>query len=94
MTDYEIEEQFILFLEKNNCKDKYFKNNESCYAFDKYKILLESKLYVSLILDSFSWISSPEGHEYWEKLNNKWIGIYKNYIKNNIKYYKNNIWND
>lgn len=39
MTDYEIEEQFILFLEENNCKNKYFKNNKSHYAFEKYEIL-------------------------------------------------------
>lgn len=93
MTDYEIEEQFILFLEENNCKDKYFKNNKSNFAFDKYEILLK-RSYDNLIVDSFSWISSPEGHEYWEKLHYKWDRICENYINNNIKYYKSNIWDD
>ena len=94
MTDYEIEEQFILFLEENNCKDKYFKNNKSRYAFEKYELLLKSESYDNLIIDSFSWISSQEGHKYWEELNDKWVRIYKDYIDNNMKYYKSNIWND
>jgi hypothetical protein len=94
MTDYEIEEQFILFLEENNCKDKYFKNNKSDYAFEKYEILLKCESYDNLIIDSFSWMSSPEGVEYWEKLNDKWTRIYEDYIDNNMKYYKSNIWND
>lgn len=58
------------------------------------KYYLYYKLYDNLIIDGFAWMSSPEGSEYWEELNDKWVRIYEDYIDNNMKYYKSNIWND
>lgn len=58
------------------------------------KYYLYYKLYDNLIIDGFAWMSSPEGSEYWEELNDKCVRIYEDYIDNNMKYYKSNIWND
>jgi hypothetical protein len=96
MTKKDIKEQFFLFLKENSCYNKYFNNlNFSPIRFNHLTKLLDYPIH--LINFAFDWSLSEEGLDYWENISNKWILIYKSYLKKNIYYYKttnNNIWND
>lgn len=61
---------FYKFLEKNGCLEA-FKNNLSVRGdADEYPGGLNPKNYV---LSAFVWGRAEQGHDYWSKINNKWL---------------------
>lgn len=86
ITYREMVAEFLLFLKENNAlsgyqnavriqKRPYFKtieNNINPFTIEPIRILFKPKQYCELINVAFTWASTPEGHEYWEKLDNKW----------------------
>ena len=53
--------KFRKFLKENNAYEKYIKNNKG-----------ESKN-PYIYFDGFHWVSSDEGYDYWNELDNKWF---------------------
>lgn len=78
--------QFLSFLKENNAlrgyqravrrqKRSYFKtieNNINPFTIEPIRILFNPIQYCELINMAFYWSSTPEDHEYWEKLDSKW----------------------
>lgn len=69
-------EEFKQFLIDNNCLESYLYNlkhfkfsSVSPYPFNK------------LIIYTFKWEATKEGWDFWNKLDNKWIKITRNYNK-------------
>jgi hypothetical protein len=83
--------EFLLFLKENNAlngyqralrkqKRPYFEtieNNINPFTIEPIKVLFNPIRYCELINYAFHWSSTPEGHAYWEKLDNKWRRIIK-----------------
>lgn len=78
--------EFLSFLKENNAlrgyqravrrqKRSYFKtieNNINPFTIEPIRILFNPIQYCELINMAFHWSSTPEDHEYWEKLDRKW----------------------
>lgn len=78
--------RFLLFLKENNAlngyrnavkeyKRSHFKTIENIinpFTIEPIKRLFNPEEYRELIDLSFYWRATPEGHEYWEKLDHKW----------------------
>lgn len=69
---------FVLFLYEEKCLINYFyniKNDEFFGAKDNVKCRV--KLYMmctpsDFLASAFKWDLSPEGHNFWTDINNKW----------------------
>jgi len=86
LTYREMVAEFLLFLKENNAlrgykkavreqKLPYFKtieNNINPFTIEPIRVLFRPKQYCELINIAFAWASTPEGHEYWVKLDYKW----------------------
>lgn len=93
MTEQQIDiiRKFKIFLKKEGVFYDYLKN---CYLLnhDKHRLytnpfsnplfqdILKQKLYANLISSAFMWLETPQGHEFWERINDKWREKY-NIIK-------------
>lgn len=55
--------KFLWFLFRNRAMSRYLRNYIS-KNIDSYEYLL----------NAFTWSESPEGHEFWSDLNDKWCG--------------------
>jgi len=91
ITYREMVAEFLLFLKDNNAlrgyqravrnqRRTYFKtieNNINPFTIEPIKVLFNPKEYCQLINRAFTWSLTPEDHEYWEKLDNKWRRIIK-----------------
>ena len=78
--------EFLSFLKENNAlrgyqravrkqKRLYFKtieNNINPFTIEPIRVLFNPLQYCELINVAFNWASTPEHHEYWEKLDHKW----------------------
>lgn len=78
--------QFLSFLKENNAlrgyqravrkqRWSYFKtieNNINPFTIEPIRILFYPIEYCELISMAFYWRATPEGHEYWIKLDRKW----------------------
>lgn len=100
MTEQQIDiiRKFKIFLKKEGVFYDYLKN---CYLLnhDKHRLytnpfsiypiqrILKQKHYAQLILSSFMWMETPQGYEFWQRINNKWCEKYyiikRNERKNN-----------
>ena len=64
------------FLKANYAFKKFKRNYEPCgITISEY---IEDTPAPFLIEEAFSWLSSPEGFEYWDKLNDKWLSQLNN----------------
>lgn len=69
--------EFIKFLIKKGCYHEYLYNLQKSLFGKRYLTkALPSRFYV----DSFTWISTKEGHIYWAKINYEWVNIVKGYL--------------
>ena len=78
--------EFLLFLKKNNALNGYrnavkeyrrshFKTIENIinpFTIEPIKVLFKPEEYRELIDLAFYWRATPEGHAYWEELDQKW----------------------
>ena len=78
--------EFLSFLKENNALRgyknalrkqnlAYFKtieNNINPFTIEPIRVLFNPRQYCELINMAFQWSSTPEDHEYWEKLDHKW----------------------
>ena len=62
-------EQFIKFLRDNDCYDKFIKNYKDVKNIDYH---FENNQKNNFISGAFTWMETPEEHNYWSKLNTKW----------------------
>lgn len=100
MTEEQIDiiRKFKIFLKKEGVFYDYLKN---CHRLnhDKHRLytnpfstypiqrILKQKHYEQLISSAFMWIETPQGYEFWDRINDKWREKY-NFIKRNER--KNN----
>lgn len=76
-------QQFIIFLYENNALKPY-KDNLLKSMGNKLKIInpfYARHDYYTNISAAFTWSITPQGHTFWEQLDNKW-----HHILNNIKH--------
>ena len=65
----EILKQFSIFLKDNNAYYPFIKNCN----FDFEYIHRKTNTYAySIICGAFIWADTTEGHDFWQKLDNKW----------------------
>ena len=75
-----MKEKFIQFLVENDAYEQYmqnFLNFGRSKPFDEWFEQLENKM--DGICSCFMWQDTPEGHEFWENLNRKWIKFVESY---------------
>lgn len=86
LTYREMVAEFLSFLKENNAlrgyqiavreqKSNYFntiENKINIFSIEPLKRLFCKEHYSGLVDKSFTWSSTPEDHEYWEKLDRKW----------------------
>lgn len=91
LTYREMVAEFLLFLKENNAlrgyqkavrkqKWSYFKtieNNINPFTIEPIRVLFNPEQYCELINIAFQWSLTPEGREYWQKLDDKWRKIIK-----------------
>jgi len=92
LTYREMVAKFLSFLKENKAlngyrnavrrqKRSYFKtieNNINPFTIEPIRVLFRPERYCELINMAFHWSSTPEDHEYWEKLDSKWRRRIKN----------------
>ena len=69
------DEDFTNFLVDNNAYDEYLhamKKVNGCNSVDEINNKLRGFLKTRVIDGSFGWSTTPQGHEYWENLHDKW----------------------
>ena len=65
--------KFIEFLERNDAWEK-FEKNFIIQERDVKDYKKDAKIYKNFhISGAFTWSETDEGHDYWKKLNNKWM---------------------
>lgn len=70
-----IQQQFIEFLKKEEVIERYKRNWLFCDWYEYEQPIKKRGLYV---LRGFLWASSPEGHDFWSEINNKWLEYMEN----------------
>ena len=79
-----MDKELITFLKKNRAYSKFMRNlkYKNIEELNDAIALAEEKGFtVSPIVAAFIWTDTPEGYEYWNIVENKWI--WRNEIKNN-----------
>lgn len=68
---------FFNFLSANNALVQYLNALHKTRAGDPQfsKFFLESATPESWLSGAFGWIATPQGHEFWDKLNAKWHNV-------------------
>ena len=76
-----MKEKFIQFLKKHRAYRKYLKNlkkgHKASYTFDEYWPEIEKINPIFLLVASFKWSKTPEGFEFWDKLDKLWYKQHK-----------------
>lgn len=72
-------DDFFAFLRKEEALIAYVKafENQSCDPAGKLKTLRTAKEPSSWFSSAFVWASTPQGHDYWSQLNDKWHACLK-----------------
>ena len=69
---------FRKFLYDNDALEEWYRNtiahNGSMRKYDR------DEPYNSPIMNAFGWSETPEGHDFWSKLNNKWKEMSKSRV--------------
>ncbi len=63
---------FRTFLKENNALESYI-HNFRINRKDSYFFWHKEKDHSQFILAAFGWRGTPQGHDYWERLHNKWL---------------------
>ena len=68
---------FFNFLSANNALAQYLNALHKNRADDPQisKFFLESAPPENWLSGAFSWVTTPQGHEYWKELSNKWRAV-------------------
>ena len=72
---------FLEFMKMNHCLKKFLYNcfkqkNRNIHNISDLEEYFEYQQYTPQIINfSFTWMETKEGHDYWEKLNNKLFKI-------------------
>lgn len=66
----------------------FLKKKRKLTSFKKSLTAVRDKSLIhNAISGAFTWMGTPEGHDYWQELNNEWVGMCKNLnITGEIKY--------
>ena len=66
---------FIQFLKENNAYDAFVKNHVTSIDIVMENFPLEPERWIKM---AFVWIESPEGHEFWKRIDKDWqIKLYE-----------------
>jgi len=98
LTYKELKQTFVIFLKDNNALKQFKENlltqrkrefkNLTNYldilTLDRFNTLIEEETLYELINHAFHWASTPQGHDYWSELDEKWRGIMMKY-QNKLK---------
>lgn len=78
MSTNEIKKIFYRFLREENAFTFYFKNLSEDYRDASNEKLYHMVLHhpTELINYAFSWSNTPQGHSFWNRLNDKWKDVY------------------
>lgn len=93
LTYRELKKLFIDFLKKENAHERYLHNIriQRNYEFKTLQNYIDPLTidtirktiqlgYTSGLVDrGFCWADTPQGHDYWEKLNSKWSDVARKY---------------
>jgi hypothetical protein len=88
-----IEEQFKIFLSKNNTSfnEYLIENRLSKPPYQTYSSMLNSGDYSDLMNYAFEWRNTKKGYYFWKDLHRKWTDIYDNYLRKGEMFYTFNI---
>jgi hypothetical protein len=78
--DFITNQELRKFLIDNNCLEEYIENCENKKldpACMNYPETFDIRNPVQYISDPFNWTNSPQGHNFWAKLDNKWCMVLK-----------------
>jgi hypothetical protein len=72
--DIDYNEKFKEFLLRNNAFESFVRNSNLPWSYNNFNVKPEKK--ELFFTGSFIFEYTPEGYEYWKKLNDKWIKGY------------------
>lgn len=66
---------FLLFLKENNIYNKYkYQLRVRGNTIDEFLDKCDKPM--SFLAESFNWVNTPQGYDFWREINRKWIAIY------------------
>ena len=66
---------FLYFLKENNIYNKYkYELRVRGNTIDGFLDKCDKPM--SFLAESFNWVNTPQGYDFWREINRKWIAIY------------------